>query len=69
MAKAARKRDPEAARQGILAAAEALLIEGDGDFEVSFGGRRLHTKHGRSFRATKNYRLHCTGSMRPRDRF
>ena len=49
MAKAARKRDPEAARQGILAAAEALLIEGDGHFEVSWVAKSAGVSQGLTY--------------------
>ncbi len=46
---AVRKRDPEAARQRILAAAKALLDQGDGDFEMSWVAKAAGVSQGLAY--------------------
>ena len=45
----ARKRDPAAARQRILAAAQALLVQGDGNFEMSWVAKAAGVSQGLAY--------------------
>ena len=44
-----RKRDPEAARQRILAAAQELLVKGDGSFEMSWVAKAAGVSQGLAY--------------------
>ena len=49
MAKAQRKRDPEAARAAILAAAKALLVEGEGSLEMAWVAKSAGVSQGLAY--------------------
>jgi len=49
MSETVRKRDPEAARQRILAAASELLVKGDGHFEMSWVAKAAGVSQGLAY--------------------